>query len=191
MLAQQPKADNPYDEQIRRVDEQIQALQQFRVALKERQNLDTQRRKNQESTAARLKTLGAAIEWDVVTVNLAGTRISDDDLKLLREFPRLQTLYLHHAPITDAGVMNLKGLSSLTKLDLFDTKVTDAGLEHLAEWMPSLESLELNDNVVTDFGLRFLKGLHRLRRLDVRMTRVTQTGADELKRALPGLEILR
>jgi RNA polymerase sigma factor (sigma-70 family) len=186
----QPPADNQYDVQIRRLDDQMQALKQVQDALKQRRDYDAERKRNQQTAATRLQKLGAAIEWDVVTVNLAGTKITDDDLKSLSAFPKLQTLYLHHDPITDAGVSNLKGLSSLTALDLFDTRVTDAGLEHLAEWMPCLESLELSDTRVTDSGLRFLKGLHRLRRLDVRKTKVTQAAADELRRALPGLEVL-
>jgi hypothetical protein len=44
----------------------------------------------------------------------------------------------------DLALANLKALKSLTTLDLFDTRVTDAGLEHLAEWMPHLEELELS-----------------------------------------------
>jgi RNA polymerase sigma factor (sigma-70 family) len=192
VVAQQPRADTQYDDQIRDLDERIQALQRFRAALKERRQYDAERRKNKERVAAQLEKLGAAIEWDVVTVNLAGARVTDDDLKVLPEtFPALRTLYLHHDPITDAGVNNLKGLSGLTTLDLFDTHVTDAALERVAEWMPNLESLELSDTGITDSGLRFLKGLHRLRRLDVRKTKVTQAGADELHRALPGVEILR
>jgi hypothetical protein len=81
-------------------------------------------------------------------------------------------------------------LKSLTTLDLFDTRVTDAGLAHLAEWMPHLEWLELSDTQVTDAGLRSIVGLKHLRRLDVRKTKVTAAGAEELHRALPGVEIL-
>ena len=92
-----------------------------------------------------LQKLGATVEWDVVTVNLAGNNATDDDLKYLSAFPKLQTLYLHHDPITDAGVANLQRLRNLTTLDLFDTRVTDDGLKHLSEWMPHLEWLELSD----------------------------------------------
>jgi hypothetical protein len=68
--------------------------------------------------------------------------------------------------------------------------VTDAGMEHLAEWMPHLEWLELSDTHVTDAGLKFLKGLRHLRHLDVSRTKVTDAGVEDLRRALPDLSIV-
>jgi hypothetical protein len=68
--------------------------------------------------------------------------------------------------------------------------VTDAGLQHLAEWMPHLEWLELYDTQITDAGLETLKGLKHLRRLDIRKTKVTSAGVEDLHRALPGAEIV-
>jgi hypothetical protein len=51
--------------------------------------------------------------------------------------------------------------------------------------------VDLNDTKVTDAGLQHLKGLKHLRRLDVRKTNVTEAGVADLRRALPGAEILR
>ena len=56
--------------------------------------------------------------------------------------------------------------------------------------MPHLERLELYDTIVSDSGLNHLKGLKNLRRVDVRRTHVSQQGVDDLRRALPGVEIL-
>ena len=61
---------------------------------------------------------------------------------------------------------HLKSLPNLTYLNLYGTKVTDAGLEHL-------------------------KALPKLQRLYVWQTEVTDEGAANLAKALPQLEISR
>jgi Leucine-rich repeat (LRR) protein len=60
----------------------------------------------------------------------------------------------------------LTGLTNLSVLDLQDTQVTDAGLEHL-------------------------KGLPNLSVLSLQGTQVTDAGVNELKGSLPGLTIYR
>jgi RNA polymerase sigma factor (sigma-70 family) len=179
----QPPTGSKYDEPIRHLEAQLEHFKRIR-------QMEIDHKEAQDKTAAQLHKLGAAIDRDVVVVNLVSTPVTDDDLKALTVFHYLQALHLHHTKISDAGVANLKSLKSLTTLDLFDTRVTDAGLAHLAEWMPHLEWLELSDTQVTDAGLRSIVGLKHLRRLDVRKTKVTAAGAEELHRALPGVEIL-
>jgi hypothetical protein len=144
----------------------------------------------QSQTNARLEKLGAQVESGVVTVNLVATKVTDDDLSTLSVFSNLQQLYLHHTAIGDPGLANLKTSYRLTTLDVFDTRVTDAGLEHLSEWLPHLERLYLSDTQVTDSGLKFLKGLTHLRLLDVRKTKVTAAGVAEIRKALPRAEVL-
>lgn len=183
VLAQTPTGSQ-YDKPIRQLEEQLQIL-------KRRRDMEAAHKADRDRAVAALQQRGATLEWDVVTVNLAGNNATDDDLKYLSALPKLQTLYLHHDPITDAGVANLRSLRYLTTLDLFDTRVTDEGLKHLSEWMPHLERLELSDTSVTDACLGPFKGLKSLRHLDVRRTKVTEAGAAELRRALPGVEILR
>ena len=55
-------------------------------------------------------------------------------------------------------------LGNLTRLDLSGTKVTNAGLKHLAK-AKDLTELDLADTQVTDAGLNELAGLKNLRRL--------------------------
>jgi RNA polymerase sigma factor (sigma-70 family) len=172
-----------FDDAIRGMEERLRMLRQARDA-------ELARLASQDRTAAWVVKLGGRVERDVVSINLVATAVTDDDLKMLSAFPSLQTVHLHHNQIGDAGVANMQGLKNLTTLDLFDTRVTDAGLVHLAEWMPYLQWLDLNDTKITDAGLRHLKGLKHLRRLDVRKTNVTEAGVEELRRALPGAEIL-
>jgi hypothetical protein len=48
----------------------------------------------------------------------------------------LQSLNLFDTKVTDAGLVHLKGLTSLQSLTLFNTEVTDAGVEGLQSALP-------------------------------------------------------
>lgn len=101
----------------------------------------------------------------LITINLEGTRVQDDDLRALREQDRLQ------------------------ELDLEETRITDKGLEHLAD-LKSLEVLDLEETRVTDAGLRHLEGLTNLRVLDLDDTRVSESAARALREKLKDLRIV-
>jgi hypothetical protein len=100
----------------------------------------------------------------------------------------------NRAALTDEkleeAVGHMKKLKSLRAVTLGFTKVTDAGLVHLAG-LPELEELGLAQTAVTDAGLPHLKGLKKLKRLDLAGTKVTDKGAADLKAALPDLDITR
>jgi Leucine-rich repeat (LRR) protein len=117
----------------------------------------------------------------------------------------LQTLNLYHAPITDAGLADVRHLSKLKELDLVGcskithkglaaiqglgnlktldlreaTAVTDAGLVHL-KGLTRLEILRLGKTKITDAGLVHLKGLRSLLRLELDDTQVTDAGLEHL-----------
>ena len=78
----------------------------------------------------------------------------------------------------------LGGLSGLGTLDLSETQVGDAGLEHLGE-LSGLHWLSLDSTNVTDAGLMHLKGLSNLDQLNINDTLVTEAGYDALWQALP------
>jgi hypothetical protein len=181
----QPPAASRYDEQIRQLERQLDHLKRVR-------EMEISQKEARQRALTELQKLGAVVEWQVVSINLVATKVTDEDLKLLTSeaFPSVQTLHLHHTSIGDAGLANLKSLKTVTHLDLFDTRVTDSGLEHLRDWMPYLEVLELSDTKVTDASLRSLIVLGHLRRLDVRNTQVTKAGVEEVRQVLPRLEIL-
>jgi hypothetical protein len=107
---------------------------------------------------------------------------SDDADKIVSHVEQLP--YLRHlsvgvasqdCPVTDASLVQLKGLTRLETLRLYHTRVTDAGLVHL-QGLSQLESLELCGTKVTDAGLVHLQGLPRLQMLDLRSTEVTTPG---------------
>ncbi len=82
----------------------------------------------------------------------------------------------------------VKGLTKLESLDLYDTKVTDAGLVHL-KGLTNLETLDLAFTKVTGAGLVHLKGLTNLETLWLTGTKVTDAGVASLKEALPNCAI--
>lgn len=117
--------------------------------------------------------------------------IVDGDLKHLRSFPRLHYLSLDRCgQITDAGLADLAGISSLEEIYLGRTQITDAGLRHLAG-LTGLEHLWLHDTQVSDAGLVQLTELTKLRRLYLHNTLVTPQGVRELQKALPNCRITR
>ena len=100
----------------------------------------------------------------------------------------ITTVDLSNTLVNDADLEHLKGMTSLRELKLGSTEVTDAGLEHL-KGMTSLQSLDLRVNEITDAGLEHLEGLTSLHTLDLRETLVTDAGVNELKKALPNCEV--
>jgi hypothetical protein len=75
-------------------------------------------------------------------------------------------------------------------LCLGETKVTDTGLEVL-KGMTTLTCLELEQTNITDAGLERLKGLSQLSRLRLEHTKVTDEGVKKLQQALPHCKIDR
>jgi hypothetical protein len=54
---------------------------------------------------------------------------------------QLETLWLHHTLITDAGLMHLASLRSLTQLEVADTAVTSTEIAKLEQRLPHLRVL--------------------------------------------------
>ena len=100
-------------------------------------------------------------------------------LENLLEWPRVQRgqkLDLFDSPVTDRELASLvEGLGTLRFLSLADTRVTDAGMPHVAH-LTDLEELHLDNTAVTDAGIQLLGGLRHLRILDLKGTRVTDAG---------------
>jgi len=100
----------------------------------------------------------------------------------------LQTLNLYGTKVTDAGLAHLGELTGLRSLDLTSTEVTGAGLAHLKE-CKELRTLILCGRQVTDAGLAHVKELKGLQFLCLPYTRVTDAGLTHLKE-LKGLQRL-
>src|SRR5262249_46407625 len=66
--------------------------------------------------------LGPGFAHDLSVVNLDGLRISDDRLASLSGITSLRRLYLNGTPITDSAIKHLHGLSRLEILELRETQ---------------------------------------------------------------------
>jgi len=166
-------------------------------------------RADEAAAVEALQKLGAKVTRDdkqpgkpVVAVNLADCRkVTDADLKGLKDLPDLRELNLGGTPVTDAGMKELKDLKNLRTLGLVATKATEAGLKEL-KGLTGLQTLYLGDGpAVTDAALAALREaglLHALSQaeakdgkrpsgpadvltLDLHEAKVTDAGMKELK----------
>jgi hypothetical protein len=65
------------------------------------------------------------------------------------------------------------------------------GLEHLKSLTKYLQCLDLEDTKVTDAGLEHLNGLTKLQVLNLRKTKVTDAAVKKLQQKLPNCKIAR
>src|SRR5258708_1260876 len=96
-------------------------------------------------------------------------RVGDEWMRSLDKVVRVDFYGLDRldgTPVTDAELVNLKGLTELTLLSLDGTWVSDTGLEHL-QGLTRLKSLSLCNTQVTDAGLKHLRGLADLEQLHI------------------------
>jgi Leucine-rich repeat (LRR) protein len=91
------------------------------------------------------------------------------------ELTNLLELDLSQTQITDAGLEHLKGLPDLTRLSLRGTDVTDAGLERL--------------KVLSPLGRRSTRGWPVPGSLNLIDTQVTEAGVRNFQKALPNCNI--
>lgn len=118
-------------------------------------------------------------------LDLMQTDVTDSSLAWVARMPRLRVIWLMNKQLTDAGVAHLAGLTELEEIYLSDSQVTDTGLAHLRR-MGRLRLLWLGNTQVTDTGLAHLAELGQLQRLNLVGTRVTGAGLVHLK-GLTGL----
>jgi Leucine-rich repeat (LRR) protein len=93
----------------------------------------------------------------------------------------LRWLAARGSPITDRGLAELQGLSSLLFLDISHTKVSGVGFVGFRT--PLLEELHAKDAPISDEGLQFIAELPRLTFLDLGNTSITDTGVRHLGEA--------
>ena len=105
-----------------------------------------------------------------------------------RDVERPKRLKLSRSSLSDAGLADLRGITSLSELLLNRTRVSDAGLGHL-KGLTNLSLLQLAHTQVTDAGLTDLKGLIKLAELDLSDTQVTDAGLANLA-TLKNLSVL-
>ena len=109
-----------------------------------------------QGTAVTQEGLRALASLRRLTELTAGNcrRITEQDwIEMLPEFHRLKRLELEDSPYGDEVAVVIAGaLTNLTELRLANTKLTDAGLAHLAT-LPRLQTVRLTGTRITSDGL--------------------------------------
>ncbi len=124
----------------------------------------------------------------VTDVQLSGESTTDAAIADLRELSQLQGLLLYNTQVTDAALVHLRDMRQLQRLGVYSEKVTDAGLVHL-EGLRQLQVLLLYTPQVTDAGLLHLKKLTQLQTLGLVGMTLSDTGLANLH-GLTGLQVL-
>lgn len=122
----------------------------------------------------------ADAQGNIVEVDFASTWITDVDLTRIGQLDRLRKLDLSHTLITDVGLEHLKGLSSVTDLNLYYAEyLTDSGLSHIVNWS-NLQRLDLHGTKVTSKVLEHIAHLTNLKSLDISFTAIDDEGFENL-----------
>ena len=123
-----------------------------------------------------------------IDFHLSGKDLTDEQLADVAQVEEVIWLNLKDTKITDAGLKHLANLKNLKKLHLERTAVTDEGLANLSE-LSNLNYLNLYGTKVTDAGLDKLTNLKNLKQLYLWESGVSEDGAERLKQAIPGLVV--
>lgn len=127
--------------------------------------------------------------WPQYRRDLAYAQASDDSLPTLEGFSECQYLDLRGTSVTDAGLVHLKKAKNLESLAL-SNGITDAGIANLSG-LTTVRWLSLTGTKVTDGGLERLQGLPRLEKLYVAGSEVTEEGGNRFQTRFPNCKIER
>lgn len=126
---------------------------------------------------------GASLD-NLLEIRLDYLKIGDGEVRLLRRFDALRTIWLTGTEITDGGLREFKDFPHIANLVLKSTGVTDQGIANMG-LIQSLQGLNLPAQI-TDQGLEHLKLFPALKRLDLSFTKITNDGLSRLAN-LPAL----
>lgn len=112
-------------------------------------------------------------------------KLNDDDFtQAIREIgdKKIHQLVARRGELTHNAIDSLKGQNELRFLNLSGNRlITDLACKKIAENFPRLERLNLYDTSITDKGLDYLIGLGSLRKLHLAGTDVTFDAANKLR----------
>jgi Leucine-rich repeat (LRR) protein len=114
-------------------------------------------------------------DMGVITADFNHIHLTGYAWEVLGPWKKVRELNLYDTGLTDAGMERLRKMPELVVLNLNDNKITDAGLACLQK-LRHLRSLYLNQTGVTDAGLADLRCLPDLRNLELLDTQVTDAG---------------
>jgi hypothetical protein len=122
----------------------------------------------------------------VERVGFSNKRVPDAEFANLAGLAEVTDLCLGNTALTTPALLAIGPLPKLNALEVFGTKVDDAGLAYIADTWPNVTNLNLNGTLVTDLGLAHLARMKRLKYLRLRRTKITNAGLAHLEQ-LPEL----
>ena len=131
-----------------------------------------------------IASLGGQVGYDEasrpVGIQLGFTWVADGDIDRIARISSLKRLDLSVTRITDLGIERLKPLTGIEELNLYACEhITDTALAHLREWK-NLRRLNLRGTDITDTGLAYVASHAKLEALDLSITQVTDNGMEHL-----------
>ncbi len=112
-------------------------------------------------------------------LELSGTAITSAGLIHLKELKNLERLNICLTAVDDRGFEHLAGLTKMRRMVVCASKITGTGFKHL-QGMKQLESINLHSSPASDAGLEAIGKLTSLRRLEIVHTHVTDAGLKHL-----------
>ena len=129
---------------------------------------------------AGLQTLASLGELKKLRLTNFHTEHAPRWAEILATYPALADLDISGSEATDADMIALAGAPKLTKLNLYQTKVSDAGVANLLPLAGRLTSLNLDATLLTDEGVKTLEGFEKLTFLHLGRTAITDGAAESL-----------
>jgi hypothetical protein len=131
------------------------------------------------------------LKTPLLSVNLqyGEDKVNDEALaKLVALAPQITWLNLAGTKVTDAGLQQVANLTKLTRLHLERTEITDAGIASLKA-LDNLQYLNLYGTKVGDASIDALANIKSLKKLYVWNSQITKDGAAKLTAARPDLYV--
>jgi hypothetical protein len=115
------------------------------------------------------------------SLSLRGYGIKDAQLETIACITSLDRLHLNHTSVTDEGLAQLPRLHNLKelRLELCSREVTDECLKAIGA-LPQLKTLRLEAHHVTGTGFKHFKDKSRLRKVDLMKSSIHDDGLREL-----------
>ncbi|MBL9176471.1 MAG: protein kinase [Verrucomicrobiaceae bacterium] len=126
----------------------------------------------------------------ITNLELLGSGITDEGMKTVGAFKKIQTLRVTSPKVTSAGFATLAGLKSLVSLNVSGAGFDDEAAGIVAG-ISGLANLDLGATKITDAGLHKLRPLKKLTSLNLAGTAVTAEAAAEFQKLMPQCRVSR
>jgi len=115
-----------------------------------------------------------------------GVQITDLGVAKLAPMKRLRRLDLSGAKVTPAGLRALRNFPQLERLSLWNCRGLDDSVAPVLAALPNLQVLDVTDTPLSDATLQHLKALPRLNKLYLTGTKATIPAAETFRKEKPG-----